>query len=170
MTWLKLAPSWVWWVLALLIVGAGQQLRVSGAQVDAAAATASLASYKADVSERDRRANLAALQETKRRMAASEEVQKDAEKQLEMARADAAGAGSALERLQQRLTAAEQRSRAAGNTITSQLGQAAEAEARVRADLLGRVGQAAGFYADVADDRGIRGSACERHYDSLPGG
>ena len=168
--WLKLVPSWVWWALALLAVAGVQQLRVAGAQVQAAGAVSALADYKTEVSERDRKAMLAALQETKRRMLASTEEQQNAEKQLEAARADVALADSALERLQQRLTAAERRSREAGNTITAQLSAATEAEARVRADLLGRVGEAAGLYADIADDRGIRGTSCERHYDSLGGG
>lgn len=167
--WLKLVPSWAWWALALTAVASVQQLRVAGAQVEAAGAVTALADYKTEVSERDRKATLAALQETKRRMAAIDEVQKDAEQQLEAARADAAGAGAALERLQQRLTAAEQRSRAAGNTITAQLGASAEAAARVRADLLGRVGAAAGLYAGVADERGVAGTACERAYDGVKG-
>lgn len=170
MTWLKLLPSWAYWVLALVLVAGAQQLRVAGAKVETAGAVSALANYKTEVSERDRRSTLAALQETKRRMQASEEEQQNAEQQLEAYRADVALAGAALERLQQRLAAAERRSREAGNTITAQLSAATEAEARVRADLLGRVGEAAGLYADIADDRGIRGTSCERHYDSLGGG
>lgn len=169
-TWLKLVPAWVYWVLALCIVAGAQQLRVAAAQSDAAGAVSALADYKTEVSERNRRAAVAALQETKRRMAAIDEVTKHAEQRLEAARADAADAGSALERLQQRLAETEQRSRAAGNTITAQLSQAAEAEARVRAELFGGLGAAAQLYADEADQRGIRGSACERQYDSLGSG
>ncbi|WP_298187846.1 DUF2514 family protein [uncultured Pseudomonas sp.] len=170
MTWLRLVPAWAYWLLALLIVAGVQQVRVSGAQVKASGAVSELASYRAEVSERDRLATLAALQETKRRMTVSEEVQKDAEQQIETALADAARAGTALERLQQRLDLAERRSRAAGNTITAQLSQAAEAEARVRTELLGRLGALAQLYAAEADDRGIRGRACERQYESLSGG
>lgn len=168
--WLKLVPSWAWWALALLVVAGAQQLRVAGAQVQAADAVAALADYKTEVSERDRKATLAALQETKRRMAAIDEVQKDAEQQLEAARADAADAGSALERLKLRLEAAERRSRDAGNTITAQLSQAAEADSRVRAELLGRLGALAQLYSGVADESRIRGLACERSFDSLGGG
>ena len=171
--WLKLVPSWVWlalgWALSLLLVGGVQQLRVAGAQVQAAGALSALADYKTEVSERDRKATLAALQETKRRQAVVEEEQKNAAEQLEVARADAATAGSALERLQQREAAAELRARSAGNAITAQLSASADASARMRADLLGRLGQAAGFYAGVADERGVAGSACERVFDGVEG-
>ena len=162
-------PGWSWWLLALVIIAGGQQVRVSMAQADAAQAVTALAEYKTEVAERDRRAAVAALQETKRRMTAFDEVQKDGEQKLEAARADAAGAAAALERLQQRLAAAEQRSRTAGNTITAQLSQAADTTARVRADLLSRIGEAAGLYAAVADERGVAGSSCERAFDALGG-
>lgn len=179
--WLKLIPPWAWlaiaWALSLVLVGGGQQIRVSLAQVKAAAALASaaksasaLADYQAEVGERDRKATLAALQETKRRMTAFDEVQKDGEQKLEAARADAAAAGSALERLKLRLEAAERRSRDAGHTITAQLSQAAETDSRVRTELLGRLGALAQLYAGVADESRIRGLACEGSFDSLGGG
>lgn len=167
---LKLAPAWVWWALVLLIVGGGQQLRVSSAQAEAANSDFDLVSYRAEVSERDRRSTLAALQESKRRIAVFDEEQKYADEQLETARADAVSAGSALERLQQRLSAAEQRSRAAGNTITAQLSQAVEADSRVRTELLGRLGALAQLYAGAADESRIAGQSCERSFDSLGGG
>ena len=167
---LRGVPSWSWWLLALVIIAGCQQVRVSMAQTDAAQAVTALAEYKAEVAERDRRAAVAALQETKRRMAALDEVQQNAEQQLQVARADAAGAATALERLQQRLAVAEQRSRDAGNSITAQLSQAADTTARVRADLLSRIGEAAGLYAGVADESRIRGLACEGSFDSLGGG
>jgi hypothetical protein len=39
----------------------------------------------------------------------------------------------------------------------------------VRADVLGRVGEAAQLYAGVADERGIAGLACEKAYDAVKG-
>lgn len=167
--WLKLVPSWAWWALALVVVGGVQQLRVAGAQVQAAGAVSALANYRTEVSERDRRSTLAALQETKRRQAVIEEEQKNAAEQLEIARTDAANADSALERLQQRAADAELRARAAGNAITAQLSASADTAARVRADLLGRIGAAAGLYAGVADERGVAGTSCERAYDGVKG-
>ncbi|MTI92166.1 MAG: DUF2514 family protein [Pseudomonas stutzeri] len=165
--WLKLVPGWAWWVLALAVVAGGQQVRVLSAQSDASEALADLASYRIEVSERDRRAALFVIQENQRRQAATEKADAEAQEQLAAARTDAERAGSALERLQQRLAAAEQRSRDAGNAITAQLGQAAEDAARVRADVFGRIGEAAQLYAGVADERGIAGSACEKAYDSV---
>jgi len=165
--WVKLVPAWAWWALALVVVAGGQQIRVSSAQSVAAGAQRELADYRAEVAERDQRAALFIIQENQRRQAATEKADAEAKQQLDQARSDAARADSALERLQQRLAAAEQRSRDAGNSITAQLGQAAEDTARVRADMLGRLGAAAQLYAGVADQRGIAGVACERAYDGL---
>lgn len=167
--WLKLVPAWAWWALALAVVAGWQQIRVSSAQSVAAGAQRELADYRAEVAERDRRAAVFVIQENQRRQAATEKADAEAQQQLAAARDDAERAGNALERLQQRLAAAEQRSRDAGNSITAQLGQAAEDAARVRADMLGRLGAAAQLYAGIADQRGIAGSACERAYDGVAG-
>lgn len=167
--WLKLIPSWAYWLIALAVVAGGQQIRVLSAQSVASKAQSDLSDYRAEVSERDRRAALFVIQENQRRQAAMEKADAEAQEQLAAARTDAERAGSALERLQQRLAAAEQRSRDAGNAITAQLSQAAEGAARVRADVLGRVGEAAQLYAQVADERGIAGLACEKSYDAVNG-
>lgn len=167
--WLKLVPGWAYWLLALAVVAGGQQIRVLSAQSVAAEAQADLANYRTEVSERDRRAALYVMQENQRRQAATEKADAEAQEQLAVARTDAERAGSALERLQQRLAAAEQRSRDAGNAITAQLSQAAEDAARVRADVFGRIGEAAQLYAGVADERGIAGATCEKAYDAVRG-
>ncbi|MFP5338163.1 MAG: DUF2514 family protein [Gammaproteobacteria bacterium] len=167
--WLKLVPTWSYLVLALVLAVGVQQIRVLSAQSDAAKARADLADYRTEVSERDRRAALFVIQENQRRQAVTEKAYAEAQEQLAAARADAERAGSALERLKLRLAASEQRSRDAGNAITAQLSQAAEDAARVRADVLGRVGEAAQLYAGVADERGIAGSACEKAYDAVKG-
>lgn len=167
--WLKLVPTWAYWLLALAVVAGGQQIRVLSAQSVASKARADLSGYRAEVSERDRRAAMAVIQENQRRQAATEKADAEAQQQLAVARTDAERAGTALERLQQRLAATEQRSRDAGNAITAQLSQAAEGTARVRADLLGRIGEAAQLYAAVADERGIAGATCEKSYDAVRG-
>ncbi len=167
--WLKFVPGWAWWVLALVLVAGGQQIRVLSAQSVASKAQAEIANYRIEVSERDRRAALFVIQENQRRQVETEKADAEAQEQLAAARTDAERAGSALERLKLRIAASEQRSRDAGNAITAQLSQAAEDAARVRADVLGRVGEAAQLYAGVADERGIAGSACEKAYDAVKG-
>ncbi|MDH4566195.1 DUF2514 family protein [Pseudomonas sp. BN414] len=169
MTWLKVVPAWCWWALVLLLVSGGQQLRVSSAQADAAGARSELADYRLEVSERDRRADAQARTEEQRRQKAVDEVGNEADRKLEVARTDAARAGDALERLQRRFDEAERRSRACGNSITAQLGQAAEDDARMRADLLRRIGEAARLYAAEADRRGVAGQACEMAYGRVRG-
>ena len=167
--WLKLIPSWAYWLLALAVVAGGQQIRIVMAQSVAAEAQVALANYRTEVSERDRRAALFVIQENQRRQTATEKADEEGKQKLAAARSDAERAGSALERLQQRLAATEQRSRDAGNAITAQLSQATEGTARVRADLLGRIGEAARLYAAVADERGIAGETCEKSYDAVRG-
>ncbi|MCY1225877.1 hypothetical protein D9M72_380880 [compost metagenome] len=162
-------PAWGWWILAVLVVGGGQQVRVSIAQADAADARRGLADYRREVSERDRRAAAQARTEEQRRQIAVDEVENEAERKLEVARNDAARAGDALQRLQQRYDEAERRSRACGNAVTAQLGQAAEGEARVRAELFSRLGEAVRFYAAEADRRGVAGRTCEAAYDRVRG-
>ncbi|MCO6057288.1 DUF2514 domain-containing protein [Pseudomonas sp. MOB-449] len=143
---------------------------MSWAQAAAMGAENELADYRLQVSERDRRAAAQARTEEQRRQQAVDEVGNEAEGELEVARADAARAGDALQRLQQRFEEAERRSRACGNAVTAQLGQAAEDDARMRADLLGRIGEAARRYAAEADERGVAGRACEAAYDRVRGG
>lgn len=171
--WLKLVPSWAWagaaGLVLAMVVGGVQQVRVYGLQVSLAREQSAHSNYRTEVAERDRRAAMFIIQENQRRQAATEKADAEAQKQLAAARGDAERAGSALERLKLRLAAAEQRSRDAGNSITDQLGQAAEDAARMRADVLGRLGAAAQLYAGIADQRGIAGVACERAYDGLRG-
>lgn len=138
--------------------------RLSGHIADA---RTELSDYKLLVSERDRRGTMAAMQETQRRITALAEVEQNANEKLEAARGDAARAGTALERLELRYADLEQRNIKAGNAITTQLGQAAEAAARVRAELLSGMGKMAGLYAEQADRNRIAGTACERSFDAL---
>ena len=167
--WLKLVPVWVWvWLSIVLgLWTVVEELRLAYLRSDLAAEQAAHSSYRTDVAERDRRAALAALAETKRRQVAAEGIEKNAQEKLAAGQGDAARVGDALQRLQQRYAEAEQRARQCGNTITDQLSAAAEAGARVRAELLGRLGAAAGLYAATADDNRVRGETCEASYDSL---
>lgn len=165
--WMKLVPAWAWLSVVLGLWTVVEELRLANLRSDLATEQAAHSGYRTEVAERDRRAAVVALAETKRRQQAAEGVEKDAQEKLGQAEGDAARAGDALQRLQQRYAEAEQRARQCGNTITDQLSEATEAEARMRAELLGRLGAAAGLYAAAADDSRVRGQACEAAYDSL---
>lgn len=167
MAWVRVVPLWAWLAVALGLWTVVEELRLANLRGELVAEQAAHSGYRAEVAERDRRAALAALAETKRRHVAVEGVEKDAQGKLDQAQGDAARAGDALQRLQQRYAETEQRARQCGDAITAQLSAAAEAGARMRAELLGRLGAAAGLYAAAADDNRVRGQACEASYDSL---
>lgn len=167
MAWVRVVPLWAWLAVVLGLWTVVEELRLANLRGELVAEQAAHSGYRAEVAERDRRAALAALAETKRRQVAVEGVEKDAQGKLDQAQGDAARAGDALQRLQQRYAETEQRARQCGDAITAQLSAAAEAGARMRADLLGRLGAAAGLYAAAADDNRVRGQACEASYDSL---
>ena len=167
MAWVRVVPLWAWLAVALGLWTAVEELRLASLRGELVAEQAAHSGYRAEVAERDRRAALASLAEAKRRQVAAEGVEKDAQGKLGQAQGDAARAGDALQRLQQRYAETEQRARQCGDAITAQLSAAAEAGARMRADLLGRLGAAAGLYAAAADDNRVRGQACEASYDSL---
>lgn len=167
MAWVRLVPLWAWLAVVLGLWTVVEELRLANLRGELVAEQAAHSGYRAEVAERDRRAAVAALAETKRRQVAAEGVEKDAQGKLGQAQGDAARAGDALQRLQQRYAETEQRARQCGDAITAQLSAAAEAGARMRAELLGRLGAAAGFYAAAADDNRVRGQACEASYDSL---
>lgn len=167
MAWVRLVPLWAWLAVVLGLWTVVEELRLANLRGELVSEQAAHSGYRAEVAERDRRAALASLAETKRRQVAAERVEKDAQGKLGQAQGDAARAGDALQRLQQRYAETEQRARQCGDAITAQLSAAAEAGARMRAELLGRLGAAAGLYAAAADDNRVRGQACEASYDSL---
>lgn len=167
MAWVRVVPLWAWLAVVLGLWTVVEELRLANLRGELVAEQAAHSGYRAEVAERDRRAAVAALAETKRRQVAAEGVEKDAQGKLGQAQSDAARAGDALQRLQQRYAETEQRARQCGDAITAHLSAAAEADARMRAELLGRLGAAAGLYAVAADDNRVRGQACEAFHDSL---
>ncbi len=116
------------------------------------------------------RAQEAARIEEQRRAAAHQEVVDAYQAQLQRARADAVVAAAAAGRLQQRvaaLLAAARDRAAAGDPAPSAGSPAADDAAGVLADVLGRCVERVRRLAEVADERGAAGAACEQAYDSL---
>lgn len=106
--------------------------------------------------------------EEQRRYTALQEIAHETQTQLDRARADAAGAANAGDRLRKRIAAISASCRAAtGNPAAASTGPAAG----TAADLLDRVQQrlddAADAIARHADAARIAGLACERAYDAV---
>lgn len=96
------------------------------------------------------------------------EVQRNAQEKLEAVAADAAAAGSAAERLRERV--AELSRRPAACPAAADGGEAAEAARLVLADVLSRIDAAAGELAAYADRARVAGMACEVAYDLVGDG
>ncbi|KES20143.1 hypothetical protein FG99_00100 [Pseudomonas sp. AAC] len=165
MAWLKLVPTWCWAALAglalTILVGVVQQIRVSSAQADAAIARGELADYRTEIAERDRRAALAALAETKRRQQAVEEIESDAKGKLEQARADSA---DGLQREVNRLRAGRS---ATCSAVAAGARQPGESAIGVLADLLDEFVRRNRVLGAAADASRVAGLACELSYQAL---
>ena len=118
-----------------------------------------------EVSDRDRRANLAALQESKRRIAAFDKEQKHADEQLEAARADADFAAASSGRLQSELDKIKRF--AEHYTGTFPTGTPASKVIGVLADMLEESNRVYNATAAEAEKYRIAGESCENQYDSL---
>ena len=165
--WLKLVPSWVWLVLALVVAVLLQELRVQVAQQMAASSGAELADYRLQVAERDRRAEAAARIEERRRQTEVDRITGEANDQAEQARADAAVADQRADSLQQQVARLLASRGATCSAIAAQGGPPARDAAVLLADVLSRMEQAGRELAKEADRRGGPGRTCEQFVDAL---
>ncbi len=155
----KRVPIWAWVLLVLLAWGAWQRHLANAASAtlrehDAAVAAQTLAQQQADL------ARSLAIQKSQK------ETVDAATTQAAAAAADAARQRTAAERLRARL-AARQTDLGPRDPAAAASGPPAAAGSCVPADLFGRVLDAAGQLAAIADQRGVAGQACERAYQAL---
>ncbi|MDP9539275.1 MULTISPECIES: DUF2514 domain-containing protein [Pseudomonas] len=177
MNWLDAVPGWCWWLIALVLVTGGQQYRVvvadeaaSDARAETAKTEKTLADFRLEVSERDRRVAAQARQEEQRRAEAQEEARAHAQEERTIADAGAADADAAGQRLRSdasQLAAAV--SCTGPDTAAVARGQAATRAAMVLSDLLTRADARAGELAKAYDRARVAGGQCEREYDLLIG-
>lgn len=99
--------------------------------------------------------------------AQKQEIVHEARTEVATARADADRVRAALERLRRAQAAAASGGDAAAHPAAAAGSEAAGATANLPADLLIRLGQAAGELAQFADESRIAGLACERSYSSV---
>lgn len=169
-SWLKLVPAWLWLSIVLGLWTAVEELRLASLRSDLASEQAVHSGYRAEVAERDRRAVMAALVETKRRLAAVEEVESDAKGKLDVARADAADAQSAADRLQLEVNRLRAGRGATCNAIAAQQREAGATAVGVLADLFESADRRAGELAAALDRSRVAGLACEASYEAVRGG
>lgn len=174
MTCLGAVPAWCWWLIALVLVAGGQQHRVvisEGAAADARAATAEaeqgLASYRLEVSERNRRAAAQARTEEQRRQALADEEGEHARKELELAEGRAATAGAAADGLRGEIARLRAGRSATCDTISAQQRETGTSPVVVLGGLLEGADRMAGGLAEALERSRIAGLACEKIYDSL---
>lgn len=156
--WLRLVPSWAWWLAALALVAGMQQYRVMDAKGELSVA-------RAEWLEAARQAEARARSEEQRRQNAIEGIRRDAQEQIAAVAADAAAADDAASRLRARV--AELSRRPARCPGAAGGGEAAGDAGMVLADVFARLDRRAGELAEAYDRARIAGLACEAAYDAL---
>ncbi|WP_445672715.1 DUF2514 family protein [Pseudomonas inefficax] len=167
MTWLGAMPAWCWWLIALVLVGGGQQYRVAVAQGEAAAARKELVDYRLQVAERDRSAAAQARAEEQRRQAVADKEGESARKKLELAQGRAATAESAADGLRGEIARLRDGHRATCGTIATQQRQARTSAVVVLGGLLEEADRMAGDLATALERSRIAGLACEAVIDGF---
>ncbi|WP_313489197.1 DUF2514 family protein [Stutzerimonas nitrititolerans] len=158
--WLKLLPSWLWWLLALVLVAGAQQYRVMDAKGE-------LSDARAEWSEAARQAEARARSEEQRRQVAIEGIRRDAQEKIAAVAADAAAADDAASRLRARV--AELSRRPASCPGVADGGEATDTARDLLAVMLGRLDEAAGGVAEFADRSRAAGLTCQVSYEAVRG-
>ena len=152
----------------LLAAIAVQTLRLGAEQKAHADTRAGHAEQLRMLANAGRNAEAAARAEEQRRSAELQKVANEATHALDRARADAAAAAAAGQRLRDRLATVASACRAGpGDPVPAAPGPAASSPADLLAYVQRRLDEAADGIARHADAAGAAGRACERAYDSL---
>lgn len=169
MNWLGAVPAWCWWLIALVLVGGGQQYRVVAAQGETDTARAEMADYRLQVAERDRRAAAQARAEEQRRQAVADKEGESARQQLELAQGRAAAAESAAGGLRGEIARLRAGRSATCGAIATQQRQAGTSAVVVLGGLLEEADRMAGDLATALERSRIAGLACESVVDGMKG-
>lgn len=169
--WLLL--RWQYVLIAALVAAVGaQQVRVSDAQAAEAKVARMFAQYLANTARAKLDADTAERAEETRREAEKERIVRDAQAQIESARAAAAGAVRAADGLREQVARAVARKRAAcpnPKPAERGAGESGADALDVLAGLLDRHSRELVEVGDHADRLRITGLACEAFADQLRG-
>lgn len=174
MNWLGAVPTWCWWLIALVMVAGGQEIRVGAeksatatARGETATARTELSDYRLQVAERDRRAAAQARTEEQRRQALADEEGESARQKLELAQGRAAAAESAAGGLRGEIARLRAGRAATCDTIATQQRQAGTSAVMVLGGLLEEADRMAGDLAKALERSRIAGLACEAVVDGI---
>ncbi|MFK2915262.1 MULTISPECIES: DUF2514 family protein [Pseudomonas] len=174
MNWLAAVPAWCWWLIALVMVAGGQEIRVGAekaaaatARGETATARTELSDYRLQVAERDRRAAAQARTEEQRRQAVADEEGEHARKKLEEVTGRATAAESAAGGLRGEIARLRAGHRATCDTIATQQRKAGTPAVVVLGGLLEESDRMAGDLAAALERSRIAGLACEAMSDAM---
>ncbi|MEJ5039909.1 DUF2514 domain-containing protein [Pseudomonas sp. B21-036] len=170
MNWLAAVPAWCWWLIALVVVGCGQQYRVVVAQGETAEARTELADYRLVVAENSRRAAAQARAEEQRRQKVADEEGEHARKKLEEVTIRAAAAESAAGGLRGEITRLRAGRSATCGAIDAQQRQAGASAVVVLGGLLEDADRMAGSCAAALERSRIAGLTCEAVINRISSG
>jgi len=160
-TWLGAVPAWCWWLIALVLVAGGQEIRVGAVKSEASTARSELSDYRLQVAERDRRATAQARNEERRRQAVADKEDESARQKLEMVQGRATAAESAAGGLRGEIARLRAGRSATCSTIATQQRQAGTSPLVVLGGLLEESDRMAGDLAKALERSRIAGHACE---------
>jgi len=169
-TWLGAVPAWCWWLIALVLVAGGQEIRVGAGKIEASAARSELSDYRLEVSERDRSAAAQARTEEQRRQAVADEEGESARQKLELAQGRAAAAESAAGGLRGEIDRLRAGRAATCGAIATQQRQAGTSAVVVLGGLLEEADRMAGDLAAALGRSRIAGEACSTLYNMIVSG
>ncbi|MDN5518495.1 DUF2514 family protein [Pseudomonas sp.] len=167
MTWFGAVPVWCWWLIAMVLLAGGQEIRVGAGKVEASKAKSELADYRLQVAERDRRAAAQARTEERRRQSVANEEGESARQRLELAQGRAAAAESAAGGLRGEIARLRAGRSATCDTVATQQRQAGTSAVLVLGGLLEESDRMAGDLATALERSRIAGLACEAVVDGM---
>ncbi|MCE5976630.1 DUF2514 family protein [Pseudomonas sp. JR33AA] len=167
MNWLSAVPAWCWWLITLMLVAGGQEIRVGAGKSETLAARSELSSYRLEVAERDRRAAAQARTEEQRRQAVADEAGRKADEKYTDLEGRAVAAESRADGLRGEIDRLRAGHRATCNTIATQQRQARTSAVVVLGGLLEESDRMAGSCAAALERSRIAGQACEAISDEI---
>lgn len=170
MSWLGAVPAWCWWLIALVLVAGGQEIRVGAEKSAASAVRAELSDYRLQVAERDRRAAAQVRAEEQRQQKIKDQGDENARReklalQGDVDRYRAAGVG-----LQQQIDRMQRGRGATCDLVSAQQREARPSTSMVCGQLLGELDQMAGSLGEALGRSRIAGLTCEAIADKVKSG